>query len=124
MKALLYIIILATLLVSSCATSGVYLGGEYDDLYYSPSDQPVISIPNNSTNQNIARNIQPEQYYDNIYANDTLYADQYNDAVDFNNSLYYNNDNSAFEYMDDFSYSNRLRRFYGNYFDPYWRDPF
>lgn len=124
MKALFYILIPATIMVSSCATGGLYLGGEYDDLYYSPSDKPVVNVQNNIAGQNIARNIQPDQYYDNIYSSDTLIADQYNDAVDFNSSMDYNKDNSAFEYMDDWSYSNRLRRFYGNYFDPYWRDPF
>jgi len=84
MKALFYILVSATLLVSSCATSGRYLGGEYDDLYYLPSDKPVVSVQENLANQNIAKNIEPNQYYDNIYSNDTLIADQYNNAVDFN----------------------------------------
>ncbi len=26
--------------------------------------------------------------------------------------------------IDNYSYTGRLRRFYGNYFNPYWRDPF
>jgi hypothetical protein len=120
MKTLNYILIISTAILSSCAT-GLYVGGEYDDLYYSPSDKPVMSVQKNIPEQIAEGNLNPEQYYDNIYANDTLVADGYNDAVDFNNSMYYNKGNSAFEYMDDFSYSNRLRRFYGNYFDPFWR---
>jgi hypothetical protein len=122
MKALIYIMILTAVILSSCAT-GLYVGGGYDDLYYSPSDEPV-RVQNTVHEQIAAGNLNSEQYYDNIYAKDTLIADEYNDAVDFDNSMFYNNDNSAFEYMDDFSYSNRLRRFYGNYFDPFWRDPF
>jgi hypothetical protein len=123
MKALFYILILATAVLSSCS-SGLYVGGEYDDLYYSPSDKPVLSNQRTVPEQIAQGNLNPEQYYDNIYANDTLIADGYNDAVDFDNSMMYNKDNSAFEYSDDFSYSNRLRRFHGNYFDPYWRDPY
>jgi hypothetical protein len=122
MKALIYIMILTTVILSSCAT-GLYVGGEYDDLYYSPSDEPV-RVQTTVPEQIASGNLNSEQYYDNIYAKDTLIADEYNNAVDFDNSMFYNNNNSAFEYMDDFSYSNRLRRFYGNYFDPFWRDPF
>jgi hypothetical protein len=123
MKAVLYIMGLVTILLSSCVTSK-YVGGEYDDLYYTPSDQPVVSVRKDMPQQTAEGRLKPEQYYDNIYSGDTLVADGYNDAVDFDNSMFYNKDNSAFEYADDISYSNRLRRFYGNYFDPYWRDSF
>lgn len=123
MKAHYYITGLATILLSSCVTSK-YVGGEYDDLYYTPSDQPVVAVQKNVPEQIAAGKLKPDQYYDNIYASDTLVADGYNDAVDFDNSMFYNKDNSAFEYADDYSYSNRLRRFYGNYFDPYWRNSF
>jgi hypothetical protein len=40
MKALFFILVLAELIVSSCATSKKN-SGEYDDLYYSPSDKPI-----------------------------------------------------------------------------------
>ena len=122
MKAVFYISILVTLIVSSCATGGMYLGSEYDDLYYSPADKPVVQKAISS--QNFAGDLEQDQYYDNIYAADTLIADEYNDAVNYENSNFYSQENSVFEYMDDFSYSNRLRRFYGNYFYPYWTDPF
>ena len=79
MKAVLYISILVMLIVSSCATGGFYLGSEYDDLYYSPSDMPVVQ--KTASSQNYARDLEPNQYYDNIYAADTLISDEYNDAV-------------------------------------------
>ena len=131
MKALYYIFIPSAVILSSCASS-LYVGGERDDLYYSSSDKPAVSIQQNAPEQIAQGNQNPQQYYDNKYANDTLnkyasdtlVADGYNDAVDFDNSMYYNKDNSPFEYADDFSYSNRLRRFYGNYFDPFWDDSF
>jgi hypothetical protein len=122
MKATFYISVFAVLLVSSCTASRFNQGGEYDDLYYSGSDKQ-------SENQTIVRKETKSDpatdiYYDNIYSGDTLIADGYNDAVDFDGSMFYNNESSPFEYADDYSYSNRLRRFYGNYFDPYWRDPY
>jgi hypothetical protein len=123
MKALFYILVFTAVIFNSC-TNSLYVGREYDDLYYSPSDKPTVSVQKNVPEQIAEENQRPEQYYDNAYSNDTLVADGYNDAVDFNNSMYYNKDNSPFEYADDFSYSNRLRRFYGNYFDPYMDDSF
>jgi len=33
-------------------------------------------------------------------------------------------DGSGFNYDNYYSYSGRLNSFYGNYFDPYWRDPY
>ncbi|MGB4293571.1 MAG: hypothetical protein WBJ37_11910 [Bacteroidales bacterium] len=123
MKAILYILVLAALLASSCATGGRYVKSEFDDLYYLPSDRVMVN--KSIASHNLPGDLkQEEQYFDNIYSGDTLIAEQYNENVDFDNSLYYNKDYSPFEYMDDWSYSNRLRRFYGNYFYPYWRDPF
>ena len=90
MKALFYIMVLITAILSSCAPS-LYVGGEYDDLYYSPSDKPVVAVQKSVPEQIAQENIQPKEYFDNAYANDTLVADGYNDAVDFNNSMYYNN---------------------------------
>jgi hypothetical protein len=122
MKAIFNISVLAALLVSSCTTGRYNMSSEYDDLYYSKSDKPAVSqkvAPNDFVNDQNA-----DKYYDNIYSGDTLVADEYNDAVDFSGSMFYNKDQSPFEYADDYSYSNRLSRFYGNYFYPYWRDPF
>jgi len=41
MKAVNYISILLLLVLGSCS-SGLYSGFEYDDLYYLPSDKPVV----------------------------------------------------------------------------------
>lgn len=123
MKAKLYIVILAAAAVAgSCSTSGRILQSEYDDLYYLPSDRPVAT--ERFASREMPGNNQQEQYFDNIYSGDTLFAEQYNENVDFDNSSFYNKDNSPFEYADDWSYSNRLRRFYGGSIYPYWRDPF
>jgi hypothetical protein len=122
MKAIFYISVLVALLVSSCTASRFNQGGEYDDLYYSKSDKQAVN--QNVVSKEVVSNPATDKYYDNIYSGDTLIADGYNDAVDFDGSMFYNKDESPFEYADDYSYSNRLSRFYGNYFDPYWRNPY
>ena len=126
MKTLSQILVLALLTLGSC-TSSLYTGAEYDDLYYLPSDKPVVKN-NPSVNEKIAEGtLKDKDYYDNKYAADTLVSDQYSDAVDIDSQVY-NNDyynNQGYDYYDNYSsYAGRLRRFYGNYFDPYWRDPF
>src|SRR5664279_4254444 len=121
MKILSQILILALLTLGSC-TSSLYPGGEYDDLYYSSSDQQVKNkVPEN--NLPAIDNKGNNEYFDNKYAADTLVSDKYSDAVDYQaNSNGYNNE--GYDYYDNSSYASRLNRFYGNYFDPYWRDPF
>jgi hypothetical protein len=125
MKTLSQILVLALLTLGSC-TSSLYTGAEYDDLYYLPSDKPVAKS-NSSVNDKITEGtLKNKDYYDNIYAADTLVSDQYSDAVNYDNQV--NNSNysngEGFDYYNDYPYSNRLRMFYGNYFNPYWRDPF
>jgi hypothetical protein len=125
MKTISQILILGVLALSSC-TSALYTGAEYDDLYYLPSDQPVVKS-NSPVNEQIDKgNLKGNDYYDNIYAADTLVSDQYSDAVDYdaqvNNNDY--NNNQGYEYFNDYSYTGRLRMFYGNYFNPYWREPY
>jgi hypothetical protein len=128
MKALSHILVFAMLTMGSC-TSSLYTGAEYDDLYYSASDKPVVKTKP-SVNEQIAEGTLKEgDYYDNIYAADTLVSDQYSDAVDYhdainNNNNNYNNYGGGYDYYNNYPYSGRLSRFYGNYFDPYWRDPF
>ena len=119
MKALYYIFGLALLTLVSC-TSKLYVGTEYDDLYYVSSDQPVYAVEA-SRGQIVESNLQSGEYYDNIYANDTLVADEYRNAADIDNPGAYSRE---YDYYDNYSYSGRLRNFYGNYFYPYWRDPF
>lgn len=122
MKAKWFTPVLAILLLSSCATGGRLVKSEFDDLYYLPSDNVVVN--NRVEASNLPADFEKGEFFDNIYSGDTLYADQLDENVDFSNSMFYNKDNSPFEYMDDWSYSNRLRRFYGGSFYPYWRDPF
>lgn len=125
MKTLYQILTLALLTLSSCSST-LYRGAEYDDLYYLPSDKPIAQ-DKSSVNQQITEgNLKGNDYYNNIYAADTLVSDQYSDAVDYdaqvNNNDY--NNNQGYEYFNDNSYTGRLRMFYGNYFNPYWREPY
>ena len=125
MKALYHTLFLTLLALGSC-TSSLYTGAEYDDLYYLPSDQPAVKSKPQTKDNTAKGNQQDEAYYDNIYAADTLVSDEYSDAVDNNDQLVVNGGNSdgAYNYSDYYSYSDRLNTFYGNYFYPYWRDPF
>jgi len=82
MKTLSQILILVLFTLSSC-TSTLYTGAEYDDLYYLPSDKPVVKN-NPAVNEQITESpAKSKDYYDNIYAADTLVSDQYSDAVDY-----------------------------------------
>ncbi|MEI6050140.1 MAG: hypothetical protein WCS03_14650, partial [Bacteroidota bacterium] len=124
MKTLSHIFILLLLTLGSC-TSSLYTGAEYDDLYFSASDKPIVKAKP-SVNERIAEGtLKSDNYYDNIYAADTLVSEQYSDAVDYDNAIVDNNNyDGQYNYYNDYSYSGRLRRFHGNYFDPYWRDSF
>lgn len=124
MKALYYISVVVVIALSSC-NSALYTGAEYDDLYYQPSDRPLSEVRPSTNKQINEGTLKADIYYDNIYAADTLVSDQYSDAVDYDNAIASNDyNNGTYDYYDNYSYSGRLRRFYGNYFDPYWRDPF
>ena len=125
MKAVSGILIFGLLTLVSC-TSRLYTGTEYDDLYFSSSDKPAVRAGTPVTDRIPGSNQQADNYYDNIYAADTLVSDEYSDAIDYNNqSVYPIYDNGGgYNYYNDFSYTNRLNMFYGNYFNPYWRDPF
>jgi len=124
MKALIYISFLVLTVISSC-TSSLYTGSEYDDLYYTSSDKPSKKSSPSAMDQVNDNNQGSEIYYDNIYAADTLVSDEYSDAVDYNDQLTVaNSSGSGYTYYDDYSYTNRISTFYGNYFYPYWRDPY
>ncbi len=71
MKALYYIFGGALLTLASCS-SGLYVGSEYDDLYYLPSDQPVTRVQTRVNRPVAEGNLRSGDYYDNIYAADTL----------------------------------------------------
>ena len=123
MKALYYISGFVLLTLASCS-SGLYTGTEYDDLYYQSSDVPVTRVSTEVARQVPEGNLRSDAYYDNIYASDTLVSEQYSDAVDSDDARAYGNYyNYNYNFYDN-SYAGRLNRFYGNYFYPYWRDPF
>ncbi|HPM18005.1 MAG TPA: hypothetical protein PK288_03445, partial [Bacteroidales bacterium] len=118
MKAFHCISGVVLLTLASCS-SGLYVGTEYDDLYFQSADKPVVRI-HSATNQAIVeRDLRSDNYYDNIYAADTLVSGEFSNAANYDNAVINNN-----YYFNDYSYSGRLNRFYGNYFYPYWRDPF
>ena len=125
MKAFSYIAVPIIMILSSCS-SALYTGAEYDDLYYSASDKPVVK-ENIPVNEQIADNqLKADSYYDNVYAADTLVTDKYSLPSDYDDQVVVNNSNmggSGYDYYDD-SYSNRINMFYGNSFYPYWQDPF
>jgi hypothetical protein len=118
MKAVNYISLLGILVLSSCA-SRVYTGLEYDDLYYRPTDQPVAVVKSQPVHQVPESSLQAKDYYDNVYAADTLVSDEYYAAAKKDSTA-----NININYYNFDSYTGRLRNFYGNYFYPYWRDPF
>ena len=82
MKALYYIFGIALLTLASCS-SGLYVGTEYDDLYYQSSDQPVMKVQTVTSKSVTEGDLKSEAYYDNIYAADTLVSKEYSDAVDY-----------------------------------------
>jgi hypothetical protein len=124
MKAVNYISILLLLVLGSCS-SGLYTGFEYDDLYYLPSDKPATKVQAPVSKQIAEGDLKAEEYYDNIYAADTLVSDDYSNAINYDDAaLNENYGGTEYNYYDNYSYTGRLRRFYGNYFYPYWRDPF
>ena len=75
MKAINYILGLALLTLASCS-SGLYVGTEYDDLYYVSSDQPVTQARTSDRNQISEGNLKSGSYYDNIYAADRLVSEE------------------------------------------------
>jgi hypothetical protein len=124
MKALYYLTAITLLTLGSCS-SGLYVAREYDDLYFVASDQPVATTILADRRPQVGT-LKSEEYYDNIYAADTLVSSDYTDALSYNdaNINYYSGSGGGiYDYYDGY-YSSRINRFYGNYFNPYWRDPF
>ena len=71
MKKFWYIIPVILVTGSSCSSLR-FTGAVNDDLYYRPSDQPVIV-----TERTVEARSTDQTYYDNIFAADTLIADEY-----------------------------------------------
>ena len=103
MKALSQIAVLILLILSSCSPA-VYTGAEYDDLYYSASDQPDVKSKSVVTDQVAENELKANSYYDNIYAADTLVTDKYSVPSDYDDQIVVNNNisgGSGYDYYDD-----------------------
>ncbi len=109
MKTLYTIAFLLLLILGSC-TSQLHTGAEYDDLYFSSSDYEEPASAQSSA-ERVASIEQDEQYYDNIYAGDTLVAPDYNGEVNYDEAFVYDNNvysDGGYNYYDGVSYSGRL----------------
>lgn len=124
MKAYYYFFGIALLALGSCS-SGLYVGTEYDDLYYQNSDKPVTRAQVAANQQPAEGDLRAGNYYNNVYAPDTLVSQEYSNAVDstVNNDRFAGNGGYFNDYYYDYPYAGRLRNFYGSSFYPYWRDP-
>ena len=117
MKKFLYIIPVILLTASSCSSLR-FTGAVSDDLYYRPSDQPVV-VEKSTT---VVRGAD-QAYYDNIFAADTLIADEYipeNEYVDYASA----GEATVINNYYGSSAAERIYLFNSDYFYPYWRDPF
>ena len=86
MKAINYISVLALLATMSC-TSGLYKGVEYDDLYFQSSDRQAVAARTPASRRIVESDLKSADYYDNIYAADTLMSEEYYDAVDYDDAV-------------------------------------
>lgn len=138
MKTRLYIIILASGLLGACSGS-MMLSTGYDDIYYTPGDEPVQTVVKKSA-ASLDNAYRAMDFSDagttekglNVYQTDTLQADAYYEAGD--SSMIVNNyyENEGYDYYSGIPYSSRIRRFYRyspsfSYFSPYYSsfyDPF
>lgn len=131
MKTRLYIIILASGFLGACSGS-MMLSTGYDDIYYSPGDEPVQTVVKRSAAP-LDNAYSAMEFADagttekglNVYQTDTLQADAYYEAGD--SSMIVNNyyENGGYDYYGGIPYSSRIRRFYGyspsfSYFSPYY----
>ncbi|NLA50418.1 MAG: hypothetical protein GX876_13290, partial [Bacteroidales bacterium] len=125
MKVFTKIAVVVLFVLGSCTTR-LHTVAEYDDLYYLPSDQQYATVVRTQGKKKVVENtLRSEEYWDNIYAADTLVSGEYYDAIDYDDVIVSQGGNvNNYYYLDDYSYAGRLNRFYGNYFYPYWRDPF
>lgn len=117
MKNFRYIIPAILVITSSCS-SQLFTGVTNDDLYYRASDQPVTTVQKNETAL-----ASDQQYYDNIFAADTLIADEYVPYEEFSVQETPSAGTSVINNYYGVSPSDQIYLF-GNYFYPYWRDPF
>ncbi|HRW20637.1 MAG TPA: hypothetical protein P5509_01560, partial [Bacteroidales bacterium] len=137
MKAKILIPIAFIIFASSCSTM-YYTGGEFDDVYYSPSDsknntEAMVNDDAVNTNKSAYENVYEQEFespdsYESISNNESVYEDPTGNS---NEEYYYDEDGNLTVnnyYIDDYyedSYASRLNRFhdyyyYDPYFDPYW----
>ena len=117
MKKFWYIIPVILMAGRACSSLR-FTGTVNDDLYYRPSDQPVII-----TERTAEARSTDQTYYDNIFAADTLIADEY--IPDSEYAEYAAGSEAAIvnNYYGS-SAAERIYLFNDDYFYPYWRDPF
>lgn len=109
------------LVMSACTTQ--YQATNYDDVYYSPKNQPqvakhalVVNTP--ETGANAYDQNEQNQAETNTYPDTTNYAQDQQYAADTNANTGYNPD----DYYD-YAYSARIRRFYDPYaYNSYYND--
>jgi len=116
MKTRLYIIILASGFLGACSGS-MMLSTGYDDIYYSPGDEPVYAVIERSATP-LDNAYSAMEFADagtteeglNVYQTDTLQADAYYEAGD--SSMIVNNyyENSGYDNYGGIPYSARIRR--------------
>ena len=75
--------IVFVLLTTISCTSGLYTGVEYDDIYFQASDRQLVKARTKAKRQIIENDLRSSDYYDNIYAADTLMSEEYYDAVGY-----------------------------------------
>ncbi len=137
MKTNVKIIIILALITGACS-SGTYLSTGYDDLYYTPGDDPVVKtvterterVPANEQEQRYAYEeygVSPSDtiYFEDYYVvgSDTVaYADDYQFAEQHPDQVHHH-----YYHQDPYYWSTRMRRFhtgysYGGYYDPFYTD--
>ena len=150
MKASVKILMVMALIAGACS-SGTHLSTGYDDLYYTPGDEPVVTVTEVTRETAQAREartgnnaVQQETRYAweeyGVTPNDTIYFDDF--YVVGRDTFAYEQVHHAQEYYADghvinihnhygpeqYYWSTRLRRFhhdhyfYGGYYDPFYTD--
>jgi hypothetical protein len=139
MKTYLKVLTGIALLLSACSTGSKVTSGGYDDVYFTPGDNPPPVVSNSSSyrperqqqpsirsekNQEKAASI-VDEYFDRDQSNKKGYYLNDENSASSADTLYEGEDENLRSDMEDddsgeLSYSTRLRTFY----DPYMYDPF
>jgi len=135
---ILLLLAIGALFLSACSSS-LFVSTGYDDLYYEPGDELMMSRPDPVAYQDAyeaidyapANNRAVEETV--FYQEDTLQGEEEfyetgDEEIIVNN--YYENESG--EYLEEGYYTKRINRFhrpysvryYSSFYDPYWYDPF